>query len=54
MGKPLVVAPKPSEIKFCVDMRQANEAIIWELLLIPTVDEVLDELSGSAVFSKLQ
>ena len=28
MGKPLVVAPKPSEIKFCVDMRQANKEII--------------------------
>lgn len=51
---PVVVAPKPSgEIRLCVDMRRANEAIIRERLPIPTVDEVLEELNGSTVFSKL-
>ena len=34
-------------------MRRANEAIIRERLPIPTVDEVLEELNGSTVFSKL-
>ena len=53
-ASPVVVAPKPSgEIRLCVDMRRANEAIIRERLLIPTVDEVLEELNGSTVFSKL-
>ena len=53
-ASPVVVAPKPSgEIRFCVDMRRANEAIIRERLPIPTVDEVLEELNGSTVFSKL-
>ena len=34
-------------------MRQANGAIIRERYLIPTVDEVLHDLNGSTVFSKL-
>ena len=50
----VVVAPKPSgEIRICVGMRRANEAIIRDWLPIPTVDEVLEELHGSIVFLKL-
>ena len=53
-ASPVVVAPKPSgEIRLCVDIRRANEAIIRERLPIPTVDEVLEELNGSTIFSKL-
>ena len=37
----------------CVDMRRANEAIVRERHPIPTVDEVLEELNQSTVFSKL-
>ena len=52
---PVVVAPKPSgDISLCVDMRRANEAIVRERLPIPTVDEVLESLNGSTVFSKLE
>ena len=51
---PVVVAPKTSgDIRLCVDMRTANEAIIRERIPIPTVDEVLENLNGSTVFSKL-
>ena len=51
---PVVIAPKPSgAIRLCVDMRRANEAIVRERLPIPTVDEVLESLNGSTVFSKL-
>ena len=47
--------PKPGkdDIGLCVDMRRANKAILRETLPIPTVDEVLEELNGSTVFSKL-
>ena len=39
---PIVVVPKPSgEIRLCVDMCRANEAIVRERHPIPTVDEVL-------------
>ena len=51
---PLVVAQKPDgDIRVCVDMRRANEAIIRERHPIPTIEEVLYDLNGSTVFSKL-
>ncbi|KAK2557457.1 Uncharacterized protein P5673_020188 [Acropora cervicornis] len=51
---PVVVAPKPEgDIRLCVDMRRANQAIIRERIPIPTVHEVVENLNGSAVFSKL-
>ena len=51
---PVVVVPKQNdEIRLCVDMRRANEAIIRERYQIPTVDEVLHNLNQSTVFSKL-
>ena len=51
---PVVVVPKQNdEIRLCVDMRRANEAIIRERYQIPTVDKVLHNLNQSTVFSKL-
>ena len=51
---PIVAAPKPNgDIRLCVDMRQANSAILRERHPIPTVDEVLQNLNCSKVFSKL-
>ena len=46
--------PKPNgDIRLCVDMRQANGAIVRERHPILTVDEILHNLNGSTVFSKL-
>lgn len=51
---PLVVAPKPDgDIRVCVDMRRANEAIERERHPIPTIEEILYDLNGSTIFSKL-
>ena len=51
---PLVVVSKPDEdIRVCVDMRRANEAIIRERHPIPTIEEMLYDLNGAIVFSKL-
>ena len=51
---PVVVVPKPNEdIRLCVDMRQANEAIIRDRHPIPTVDEVLRTVNQSTVFCKI-
>ena len=51
---PLVVVPKSDgDIRICVDMRRANEAIVRERHPIPTIEEVLYDLNGSTVFSKL-
>jgi hypothetical protein len=51
---PVCIVPKPSgEIRLCVDMRRANEAIQRERHPIPTIDEVLLDMNQSTVFSKL-
>ena len=43
---PVVIVPKASgDIRLCVDMRRANEAIIRQRLPIPTTDEVLGVLT---------
>ena len=51
---PLVVVPKQDgDTRMCTDMRRANEAIIRERHYIPTVEEVMYDMNGSTVFSKL-
>ena len=51
---PLVVVPKSGgDVRVCVDMRRANEAIVRERHPIPTVEELLHDLNGSTVFSKI-
>ena len=51
---PVVIAPKNNgEIRLCIDMRQANQAIMRRRYSIPIVNEVLHTMNGSKVFSKL-
>ncbi len=53
---PLVIVPKPKDpgkIRVCVDMRAANCAIERECHLTPTVSEMISDLNGAAVFTKL-
>ena len=53
---PIVVAPKPKspgQVRVCVDMRQANQAIKRERHVTPTIKEIIDDLNGAKVFSKL-
>ncbi|XP_031574960.1 uncharacterized protein K02A2.6-like [Actinia tenebrosa] len=51
---PIVVVPKADgDIRLRVDMRQANTAIIRERYPIPTIDEVLERLNESTLFTKL-
>ena len=43
---PLVVVEKPNgDIRICLDMRQANHAILREKHPVPTVKETLQEIS---------
>ena len=51
---PVVVVPKwQGDIRLCVDMRRANEAILRERHPIPTVDEITQGMNGNKIFSKL-
>lgn len=53
---PIVAPPKPKDpdkVRICVDMRQANVAIVRERHLTPTMDDIIHELNGATVFSKL-
>ena len=51
---PLVVVEKPNgDVRICLDMRQANRAILREKHPVPTIEETLQEMSGAKVFSKL-
>ena len=53
---PFVVAPKPKnpfEIRLCVDMREPNKAILRSRHITPTLDDMMLDLNGSKVFSKV-
>ena len=52
---PVVCVPKSNsdDIRLCVDMRVANTAVKRERYPIPTVDEVVQELNNSSIFSKI-
>ena len=52
-----MVAPKPKskskEIRICVDMRLPNLVIKRTRHIIPTIDDMIVDLNGASVFSKL-
>ena len=51
---PIVVVPKKNnDIRICIDMRRANEAIVRARHPIPTVEDVLQDINGSKIFTKL-
>ncbi|CAC5406712.1 unnamed protein product [Mytilus coruscus] len=52
---PIVTLHKknPEEIRLCVDTRQANKAISRERHLLPTIDELIYDLTGAMLVTKL-
>ena len=51
---PLVVGRKrDGSIRLCVDMRQVNRAVVTDGYPLPRIEDVLDRLRGSKVFSRL-
>lgn len=52
----IVTPPKPhdpNQIRLCVDMRDANEAIQRVRHVTPTLDDLISDLNGATIFSKI-
>ena len=52
---PIVMVPEPdkSKVRVCVDMRCLNTAVKTERHPTPTLDEIIHDLNGATVLSKL-
>ncbi|KAK7114087.1 hypothetical protein V1264_000209 [Littorina saxatilis] len=51
---PIVVVPKANDkVRVCVDLTKLNESVRRENFPLPTTDELLSQLAGATLFSKL-
>ena len=53
---PIVVTSKPkspSEVRICIEMREPNKAILRTRHVTPTLDELVCDLRGASIFSKI-
>lgn len=50
----MVIVPKSDgDVRICIDMSQANKAIVRENHPLPTLDDIWPQLVGATIFSRL-
>ena len=50
---PILAIPKGNDVRLVVDMRAANTAILRNHRPVPTLEELMDDFTGCAYFSKI-
>ena len=49
----VLVKKKTGELRFCIDLRKLNQRTIKDAYSLPRIDETLERLKGSCIFSSL-
>ena len=49
----VVVPKKQGSVRICVDLKPLNESVLREIHPLPTVEDLLAQMRGAKIFSKL-
>ena len=49
----VLVKKKSGELRFCIDLRKLNARTVKDAYSLPRIDETLERLKGSCIFSSL-
>ena len=49
----VAISKRNGSVWICVNIQPLNQSVMWETFPLPTVDDVLAQLGGASVFSKL-